>query len=432
MSQKPEFYHKPLSGLSFQGESGRPRDALRADLLAICSEALAAVEGGALVRRHLRRHPLAGPVRLFAMGKAAGEMAAGAADVLGGNMLDGLVIGKHGHLARDRLAGLGLETLESGHPVPDAQSLLAGERLLDRLRREDEAHLLFLISGGTSSLVESPAAGLGLEELARATAWLLGSGLDIAAMNRVRKSLSRIKGGGLLRFLRGRRVSALAISDVPGDDPAVIGSGLLTPEPGLAAAVEALSLPPWLADWVHGGLAERRDDRVSGPPLHILAGLDQAKAAAAEAGRRIGHEVFLHARFLDGDAERSGRELAAELLDSAPGLHVWGGETTVVLPPDPGRGGRNQQLALAAATVLAGHPGTSLLSLGTDGTDGPTADAGALVDGGTLERAATHGFDADKALAGADAGSLLEASGDLVCTGPTGTNVMDLVLGLKT
>ncbi len=118
-------------------------------------------------------------------------------------------------------------------------------------------------------------------------------------------------------------------------------------------------------------------------------------------------------------------------MQGPPGLHIWGGETTVMLPPEPGRGGRNQHLALAAAAELAGTPGVYFLSAGTDGTDGPTDDAGALVDGGTLERAALDGFEARSCLAAANAGSLLESSGDLVQTGPTGTNVMDLMIGLK-
>ncbi len=406
-------------------------DGQRRALLAVCSQALAAVEGRRSVDRYLAAHPIGAPVRLVAVGKASGEMALGAADALGSDLLDGLVIGKHGHLAHERLSALGLEALESGHPVPDADSLRAGGCLLECLNKHDEAHLLFLISGGASSLLELPVAGLGLEELERATHWLLGSGLDIGAMNRVRKSLSRIKGGGLLRELRGRPITALAISDVPGDDPAVIGSGLLSPDPDLANGVHALPLPEWLLAWVDAGLAERGEPPVRGPDLHILPGLDQAKEAAVEAARVRGFLVFAHSGFLQGDAVEQGRSLAAVLLKSPPGLHVWGGETTVVLPSEPGRGGRNQQLALAAATVLAGFQGVCLLSMGTDGTDGPTGDAGGLVDGGTLERAEIRGYQAEAALAAADAGSLLEASGDLVCTGPTGTNVMDLVLGLK-
>jgi hydroxypyruvate reductase len=156
-----------------------------------------------------------------------------------------------------------------------------------------------------------------------------------------------------------------------------------------------------------------------------------AKSAAAAAGRRVGLRVQLDEHPVDGDAALAGRRLARALLDGPRGLHIWGGETTVRLPDTPGRGGRNQHLALAAAIELAGHPDVLLMSAGTDGTDGPTDDAGALVDGFTLERAADAGLDAAASLARADSGSLLESSGDLIRTGPTGTNVMDLILGYR-
>jgi glycerate 2-kinase len=156
-----------------------------------------------------------------------------------------------------------------------------------------------------------------------------------------------------------------------------------------------------------------------------------AKSAAAAAGRRVGLRVQLHEHPVEGDAALAGRRLARALLDGPRGLHVWGGETTVRLPDSPGRGGRNQHLALAAAIELAGHPDVLLMSAGTDGTDGPTDDAGAIVDGFTLERAGDAGLDAAASLARADSGSLLEASGDLIRTGPTGTNVMDLILGYR-
>ena len=258
-------------------------------------------------------------------------------------------------------------------------------------------------------------------------------------MNLVRKSVSRIKAGGLLGYLADRPVRQLAISDVPGDRPGVIGSGLLTPEPDLARRAGHLELPEWLADWVRRGLAERTnaDKPVPAttpglsPAMELVATLASAKNAALEAARREGLPARLHATFIQGDAAQCGRTLARTLIDSAPGLQIWGGETTVRLPESPGRGGRNQHLALAAAVEMSGRDDCLLLSVGTDGTDGPTDDAGALVDGGTLDRARLAGIDALDCLNRADSGSLLEASGDLIDTGPTGTNVMDLILGLK-
>ncbi|HYN77195.1 MAG TPA: MOFRL family protein, partial [Lamprocystis sp. (in: g-proteobacteria)] len=177
--------------------------------------------------------------------------------------------------------------------------------------------------------------------------------------------------------------------------------------------------------------ARRPDPRALGPPVEVVANLAMAKAAAAGHARAVGYQVQVHPELLVGDAARRGRELACLVRDGAAGVQVWGGETTVRLPPEPGRGGRNQHLALAAALMIADRTDCLLLAAGTDGSDGPGADAGALVDGGTTGRGAADGFDAVAALARADSGSLLAASGDLIHTGPTGTNVMDLVLGLK-
>jgi hydroxypyruvate reductase len=405
---------------------------LRTPLLQSYAAALAAVDGRTAVRRWLEREPPPPvPVFLLAVGKAAGAMAQGAVDVLGGRIGGGLVVSKPGHLDVAQCKAGGLEALEGGHPVPSAGSLAAGRRLLQLLDGCRGGVVLCLFSGGASSLLEVPAAGLGLRDLQRAGDWLLGSGLAIAGVNSVRKALSRIKGGGLLPWLSGCRVMALAISDVPGNDAAVIGSGLLVPDPGLAARLAALDLPPWLRGWVNAGLAERSGIPSQGPAVRIVADLDQAKAAAAERADALGHRTFVHGEFVAGSAASAGAKLARELMSAAPGVHVWGGETTVVLPPRPGRGGRSQHLALAAAMALAGRGDCALLSAGTDGSDGPTEDAGALVDGGTVARAARAGLDPAAALRQADSGRLLAAAGDLIRTGPTGTNVMDLMLGLR-
>jgi hydroxypyruvate reductase len=371
-------------------------------------------------------------LRLVAVGKAAQSMADGAAQVLGERIRQALIITKFNHLDPMRCRRRGWEAIEAAHPVPDSNSLQAGQRLLDFLAEADERPLLFLISGGASSLVEAPVAGVTLDFLARTNRWLLGSGLDIVQMNLVRKGLSRIKGGGLLAHLGGRQVYALAISDVPGDRPDAIGSGLLVPEPDLADQLAGISLPEWLSERLVAGLAQRSVPPSKVPKLQIVANLRLAREAAARRARELGYAVYLHQEFTGGEAAETGRRLATELREGPPGVSIWGGETTVQLPPEPGQGGRNQHLALAAATVLADNPDCYLLAAGTDGTDGPTEDAGALVDGQTLQRACVEGFDAERSLAAADAGRLLEASGDLLTTGPTGTNVMDLMIGLKT
>ncbi|HSO81717.1 glycerate kinase type-2 family protein [Thiocapsa sp.] len=402
-------------------------------LLEVFAAALRAAQGRAVVGQALAAQPLhGGPVWICAIGKAAQSMALGACDALGPRVVGGLLITKPGHLDHTAIAGLGIESLIGGHPVPDAGSLAAGRRLICALGAlPPKTEVLFLISGGASSLVEVPIAGLDLADLRRMSQWLLGSGLPIDAVNRVRKAVSRIKGGGLLSLLGDRPTRVLAISDVPGDDPGVIGSGLLVPEVGLAEGVAGLDLPAWLSEWVERGLAERGPLPTRGPQIELVATLETAKSAAAAAGRRAGLAVRIDAQPVEGDAALAGRRRARALLSGPPGLSIAGGETTLRLPDAPGRGGRNQHLALAAAIELAGHADAVLLSAGTDGTDGPTDDAGALVDGATLERIQDAGLDAADGLHRADSGTLLEASGDLIRTGPTGTNVMDLILGWR-
>jgi hydroxypyruvate reductase len=395
-------------------------------LLDIYAAALARVEGKGAVRRALEANATPGPVWTIAIGKAAASMTEGALEALGDGLRGGLLITKQGHLSPRVEREPRIECLQAEHPVPGPGSLAAGARLLAFIGAlPDDAELLFLISGGASSLVEVLPSGMGLDDLAALNRHLLGAGADIAVMNRARRAVSLIKGGRLLGHLGHRRVRGLLISDVPGDDPAVIGSGLLLPSP--PAALD--ELPEAVRRWAeHMPAFASRDGRAE---LEIVACLDDALAAAEAAGRAQGLVVMRAAAPLAGDAAAAGRALAAELCAGPPGLHVWGGETAVTLPARPGRGGRNQHLALTAAVALAGRGDVGLLAAGTDGTDGPTEDAGALVDGGTLDRGAAEGLDAEACLRAADSGRFLEAAGDLLRTGPTGTNVMDLALGLK-
>jgi hydroxypyruvate reductase len=399
--------------------------AARRLLLELFQAALARVEGGAAVRSALAGDR---PERaaLLAVGKAADAMARGAADVLGDGLVSGIIVTKYGHGDPEHWRRQPIEYLESAHPVPDRNSLVAGERVVAYVQRLPAGlPLLCLISGGASALLESLWPGVDLALLQRANAWLLGSGLDIHQVNRVRLGLSRIKGGGLLRYCGARPVTGLYISDVAGDDPAVIGSGLLGPPP-------AATLPEGLPDWLRGALHPLQPAPAAGAvQRRVVASLEHALAAVVAAGESRGCPVRRAAAPLAGDAVQAARRIVAEISAGPPGLYLWGGETTVNLPAKPGRGGRNQQLALAAALELAGRDDICLLAAGTDGSDGPTEDAGALVDGGTVARGALQGLDAAECLARADAGSLLAASGDLLNTGPTGTNVTDLVIAFR-
>ena len=397
----------------------------RALLLDLYHHGLKAVEGGVVTRNWLADHPQPESLALVALGKAAAEMARGALEALGDRVAEGLAVTKRGH-GRGLLAPWSqVRLLEADHPEPGEASLAAGRALLDFVRRQpSDRKLLFLISGGTSALVEWPESGLGLEDVRRISRWLLGSGLDIAAMNAVRRRFSALKGGKLLDHIGERPVEVLLISDVRHDDPAVIAAGLLHP------LAEPPALPP-LPEWLEALLPPAAPSTRPPPPHHLVATLDQALDAIAERARRWGLSVHHVPDYLSGDAAAAGRAWVERMRAGPPGLWLQGGETTVVLPPKPGRGGRNQHLALAAA--LAMQPGESLwvLAAGSDGSDGPTEDAGALVDAASCERIRAAGQDPAEALARADAGSALAASGDLVRTGPTGTNVCDLLLGWK-
>ena len=339
-----------------------------------------------------------------------------------------LLVTKPGY-APARLAP-SIEVIEAGHPVPDEHSLAAGRRLLALMATAPaDVEWLFLISGGTSSLIEMLPAGLTLADLQRVNQWLLASGLPIDQMNALRRRLSLIKGGQLCGYLAGRPARVLLISDVTGDDPSIIGSGLLAANSAVAAA--PVNLPDWLETLLT--LLPDVPAPIDCPAVetHIVARLDNALAAVVALAHERGFPVQQHSERLAGEAAIVGRDLTMQLLAAAPGVHLWGGETTVTLPEQPGKGGRCQQLALAAAIQLAGDSRVTLLAAGTDGGDGSSEVAGACIDGDTLARGQYEGLDAAHALAHADAGTFLEASGDLIETGPTGTNVTDLVIAFK-
>ncbi len=398
-------------------------------LLGIWQQALAAVDGRRRAREALADVPAGDPWQVIAVGKAAAAMTLGAIDALGALVAHALVISKAGHFPAELDSHAQVEQLVAGHPIPDQDTLAAGARLLDLLASlPRDRRILFLISGGSSSLVEVLPAGASLQDLKQLNAWALASGRDIEVLNSIRKRLSLLKGGRLLGHLGGREALALFISDVPGDDPNVIGSGLVG-EP----TVEVLpsSLPAWLGALLAKASVVNPVVQSSRISRRVIATLDDALAAAEQEGRALGYATGRAPRRFDGDAIELATGFCHELEVGPAGLRIWGGESTVRLPAKPGRGGRNQHLALAAARLLVSHDELTLLAAGTDGTDGPTSDAGAIVDSETVERGTLSGLDADDCLARADSGAFLEASGDLVHSGPTGTNVGDLVLGIK-
>jgi glycerate 2-kinase len=401
-------------------------DPRRRLLLELYAAACHAVDGRRRVRAALQAET-DGPWRVLAIGKAASRMTLGAYDALGSRIERALVVSRPDHYDDDLRALRGVACVPGDHPVPGASSLAAGEAVLQFVADVPAgARVLALVSGGASSLVEAPVPGLTLDDLRALNAWALASGVDIATTNALRRRVSRLKGGGLAQALAHARARAMVISDVPGDDPAVIGSGLVQASATAAALPDGLPAP----------LRARLDALPSPPPgaslpTTLVGTLDDALIAAERMAIAQGCTVRRLPGRATGDVIACAHRFAHEFAVAAEDVVIWGGETTVHLPPNPGRGGRNQQLALAAARLLAGHRSLVMLAAGTDGTDGNTDDAGAIVDGGTVARGRDEGRTAEDCLTRADAGAFLESSGDLLYTGPTGTNVGDVLIALR-
>jgi glycerate 2-kinase len=406
--------------------------------------AVAAAHPATCLPPHLPAPPAAGRLIILAAGKAAGSMTEVAErHYLGGGALppgriDGIAVTRHGYGRPTRI----VPVVEAGHPVPDAAGLAATERTLALADGAGSADLvLVLLSGGASANWIAPAAGLALAEKQAVTRALLKSGASIGEINTVRKHLSRIKGGRLAARAAPARVVTLAISDVPGDDPAVIGSGPTAADPSTledARAIIArrrLDLPPAVADALADANNETPkpgDPAFAASEFRLVARPADAFRAAEAAVRAAGYEcVFLGDR-LEGEA----REVAAEHAQRARALAaagrrvaiLSGGELTVTIRGN-GRGGPNQEFALALALALDGAPGIAALAGDTDGTDGGAGQAddpaGAFADGTTAARARSLGLDPAAFLADNDSTGFFARLGDLLVPGPTWTNVND-------
>lgn len=388
---------------------------------------------------------------IIAIGKAAGRMARGARLAAADTDLElagGLVVA-HELVPMDAP----FECLVGDHPFPGARSRHAALRLGAMTHAVNpKDHVLLVISGGTSSLLASGADGVPEPALDNAWRTLLGAGAaaDVRVMNSIRRRFLRWGGGRLAASLHGAHLHQVLLSDVIGDDPALIGSGPATPDPLHASDVLALLQQHRLVDrfdqpliaYLHDVIAGRRDEtpkphaetfaRVDAP---VILGRTRLHDGVADAARDARVPLTVHANPLTGDAATAGRALAHMLATSAaPGVHCWTGETTVELGDRHGRGGRCQELALSAAVSLAalGEAGrrVTLLAAGTDGRDGPTDAAGAIVDANTLATMAARNIDAAEHLARHDAYPALSAAGALLRTGATGTNLADIVVAV--
>ena len=391
-------------------------------------------------------------VVVIGAGKGTAPMAQAVEQLLGQRIDRGRIVVKDGH-------GLPLQwihTDESSHPVPDARGEIAAKSLAHTLMGLDAADLVIALwSGGASALLPAPREGLSLADKQATTRLLLASGVPIHEVNAVRKHLSWLKGGQLARLAQPARVLCLAVSDVLGDDLGTIGSGPFFPDTTRFADVADIiqraglteRLPSAVQQLLQRGIhGQEAETPFPGDPcfdrVHhvVVASNGQAVAAMAARAQAEGWAVECGAAPLEGEAADAGRAFAQRARDLArsgrPTVLIAGGETTVTLGDHPGLGGRNQEFALAAAEVLArtaeapGELPVQILAAGTDGNDGPTTAAGAVVDAGTWGRALASGWDPRRHLLGHDAHPLLDHVGALLVTGPTRTNVMDVAVAV--
>ena len=402
---------------------------LRQDADAIIRAAIAAVLPDEAVRRALKGRHFPGRVLLVAAGKAAWQMARAAVEALG-PVDAGVVVTKYGHV-QGQLPGVAC--YEAGHPVPDENSFRATQAALDLVAGAKETDtVLFLLSGGGSALFEKPLIPGG--ELQDITQQLLACGADIVEMNTIRKRLSAVKGGRFALACAPARVYSIVLSDILGDPLDMIASGPAVPDRSTCAQAQAIAETYGLrlSGAARACLQQETPKALDNVETHITGSVRELCAAAAVACGQLGYQPVLLTDHLDCEAREAGRFLA-DIARTHAGrgqatAYLAGGETVVRLTGH-GLGGRNQELALAAAPGLAGLP-AAVFSVGSDGTDGPTDAAGGYVDGDTAAALAARGLDAGAALADNDAYHALQAVDGLIVTGPTGTNVNDVAVVL--
>ncbi|TPJ33394.1 glycerate kinase [Mesorhizobium sp. B2-8-3] len=406
-------------------------------LTSIFNAAVAAADPEKTIRSHLPAKPK-GRTIVIGAGKGSAQMAA-AFEKLWDSPIDGLVVTRYGYGARCER----IEIIEAAHPVPDAAGLEASRRLLEKVQGLTADDLVVaLISGGGSALLPSPAAGLTLADEIAVNEALLASGAPIAAMNTIRKHVSTVKGGRLAAAAHPARLVSLVVSDIPGDNPALVASGPTIPDTGsredalASIAAYGMKLPASVMAHIQSSAAAapRPDDpRFAGNEVHLTASAGVSLEAAAAEAKRQGIEAVILSDSIEGEAREVGgvhaaiaREVATRNRPFAkPVLILSGGETTVTLRAK-GKGGRNSEFLLAFAIGIDGVNGIHALAADTDGIDGSENNAGAFADGSTVARMRAAGADAKAMLAANNAWTAFNAVGDLFVPGPTGTNVNDL------
>lgn len=404
---------------------------LRMDAERIARAAIEAVKPDEAVRRALKNTVLSERVYLVAVGKAAWQMAAAAVRAMEHPLQGGIVITKYGH-SMGELGGIRI--FEAGHPVPDENSYRATEAVLELTAELTEGDtVLFLLSGGGSALFEKPLVKP--ELLQQVTEILLRDGAQITEINTIRKRLSGVKGGRFAAHCAPAKIEAVILSDVLGDPVDVIASGPAAADSATTAEAKRIARRYGLDKnpEVARLLEVETPKAVPNVRTQIIGSVRQLCTAAEKVAKELGYECVFLSDCLSGEAADTGREMAQELKQYAGSgrrIALLAGGETVVHVKGTGLGGRNQEMALAAAQMLEGIPGAALISVGSDGTDGPTDAAGGYADTDTAAQLREKGMDVRVFLDNNDAYHALGAIGNLIFTGPTGTNVNDLTVGL--
>ena len=405
--------------------------SLRKDAETIIADSIREVQPDSAVIRALKETTLNGKIKLVAAGKAAWQMAKAASNYLGERLEQGIVITKYGHV-RGELPRI--RCCEAGHPVPDEGSFDAARKALaltENLTKDDT--VLFLLSGGGSALFELPL--IPAEELQDVTRQLLACGADIVEINTLRKRLSAVKGGRFAQHCAPAKVFSIILSDILGDPPDMIASGPTCPDSSTCAdAMEIVRRYDLsLREETKQLLTVETPKTLANARWMITGSVRELCDAAARSCRKLGYEPFFLTDRLCCQAREAGSVMASILRthagDGKKLAFLAGGETVVRLTGS-GKGGRNQELALAAAEGISGLSNAALFSVGSDGTDGPTDAAGGFVDGATRQRLLEEGIHIDQVLLNNDAYHALQRTDGLIFTGPTGTNVNDVTVGL--
>lgn len=412
-------------------------NGIREDALIIINESIKAVLPDTAVINALKKKNFTGDIVVAAIGKAAWNMADAAKKVLGDKVSKGVVVTKYGH-SKGNIDGF--EIVEAGHPVPDKNSVHGACKVLNMIKNLTEKdNLILLISGGGSALFEKPMDGITLDDVVSITNQLLGCGADIVEINTVRKHLSDVKGGKLAAKCKAK-IYTIVLSDVIGDRLDTIASGPVYPDS--STSYEAMNIIKkyklHISDNVREVIEKETPKKIDNCETVIAGSVSLLCKSAAEIADKLGYSPVIVSSSVDCEAKEAGKLFASiarkikkgnnsKFCFKSPCALIAGGETIVHIIGH-GKGGRNQELALSASLGIKDLKDTVIFSIGSDGTDGPTDAAGGIVDGGTYGRMKDSGISPEEYLDNNDAYNALKTSGDLILTGPTGTNVNDLMV----